>query len=236
MRTIIFQLAFLVLTFTAKAQKYSIQPLPCGVWGKENWTEFTEEDLEELPRYVNLEHYDAYEGSNEILFLTQDEGGGYINNLQCIRWSLQESEEPFKVTVSENGERIILYEAETKGCGLILFPDSLIRSIYSTLEVVVERENRIAMQFSFSPDFKSKRKEVLAEMHTCAEIKCQVGTLIQNRRYREALSLMEIERMKNPLDTELKNIYWRAASKIRLYSGLPFSPVKIKQRGWCYTP
>ncbi len=139
MRTIIFQLAFLLLSFMAQAQKF-IQPLPCGTWGEPNWTIYSAKDLERktYPGAVNLDNYYNFQPSNEVSFLTQDQD--YINNVQCIRWTLEEVEEPFKITVSENGKRVILYEAETKGCGLIFFPDSLLKSPYSELQVILDMQ------------------------------------------------------------------------------------------------
>jgi hypothetical protein len=236
MRSIIFHFVFLLLGYTAQAQKF-IQPLPCGTWGEQNWSIYTVKDLERktYPGAVNLDNYYNYEPSNEVDFLVNNESG-YINNVQCIRWTLEETEEPFKVTVSENGKRIILYEAETKGCGLIFFPDSLLKSRYSELQFVIEGGGLATKYFYFTPLYQMKRNSYLSDMKTCGEIKCQVGTLIREQKYREALSLLEIEKLRDPNNPELETIYWRTASRIRfcpLMKEVPPSP--RKHYGWCGT-
>lgn len=225
MRTIIFQLLFLMLGYTVQAQKF-IQPLPCGTWGEQNWTIYSAKDLERktYPGAVNLESYYNYEPSNEVDFLVTTETG-YINNVQCLRWALDKTEEPFKVTVSENGKRIILYEAETKGCGLIFFPDSLLKSRYAELQIVVEGGDMPTKYFYYSSLAMMKRKTYISELQDCAEIKCQVGTLIREQKYREALSLLEIEKLRDPYNTELETIYWRTASRIRF---CPLQPEQYK--------
>jgi hypothetical protein len=227
MRTIIFQLAFLLLALNVQAQKF-IQPLPCGTWGEQNWTIYTAKDLERktYPGAVDLDSYYNFQPSNEVSFLTRDQD--YINNVQCIRWTLDETEEPFKITVSENGKRVILYEAETKGCGLIFFPDSLMKSPYSELQVIVEGGGLPTKYFYFAPLFKMKRQSYLSDLKKCGEIKCQVGTLIREQKYREALSLLEIEKLRDPENPELETIYWRTASRIR------FCPLgrPLQQQDW----
>ncbi|MDB5257555.1 MAG: hypothetical protein JWM14_2250 [Chitinophagaceae bacterium] len=215
MRSIIFHLLFL-LPCMVKAQNFTIQPLACGVWGKENWSTYTETDLQRksYPGPVDLEQYNRYKPSNDVSFLAEDQYG-YINNLQCIRWSLEQDAVPYKVTVKENGKRVILSQAVTTGCGLILFPDSLMKFKTSTLEVTVEQEGYYPMHYSFKAIHKKERSELMDQLLTCADIHSQVGILLKNEKYREALSLLEIEKLRNPGDPDLDNLYWRTASRIR---------------------
>jgi len=223
MRSFIFHLVFLLFSCMVKAQNFTIQPLACGVWGKENWSTYTEIDLQRksYPGPVDLERYNKYLPSNDVSFLAEDQYG-YVNNLQCVRWSLEQDAIPYKVTVKENGKRVILSQVETTGCGLMLFPDSLMKYKGATLDITVEQEGYYPMYYSYKAIHKKERNELMDQMLACGEIRCQVGTLLKNEKYREALSLLEIEKLRNPYDTDLDNLYWRTASRIR------FCPLVIK--------
>lgn len=226
MRTVFFHGIFLLLSCTGKAQNYTvIQPLPCGVWGKENWATYTEMDLQRktYPGPVDLEIYNRYKPSNDVSFLAEDQEG-YINNLQCVRWGLEKENIPFKVTVKENGKTIILSEAITTSCGLVFFPDSLMKYKSSTLDITVEQEGYYPMNYSYKAIQKKERNEYMNALKTCADINCQVGTLLKHEKYREALSLVEIEKLKNPNNPDLESLYWRTASRIR------FCPLVFKEQ------
>jgi hypothetical protein len=214
MRNSIFLFAFLLFAYAAKAQSF-LKPLACGTWGEQNWKIYSIEDLERktMIGVVDIDSYTNFIPSNEVSFITQDQR--YINNVQCIRWTFEETEEPFKITVSENGKRIILYEAETKGCGLLFFPDSLLKTSSSELQVIVEGGGLETKYFYFTPEPKMNRKYYLSELKKCDEIKCQVGTLIREEKFREALCLLEIEKLRDPQNPELETLYWRTASRIR---------------------
>jgi len=223
MKRAIFHL-LLLLPLAVKAQNFTIQPLACGVWGKEKWATYTEMDLQRkiYPGPVDLEVYNRYQPSNDVSFLAEDQFG-YINNLQCVRWGLEKENIPFKVTVKENGKKIILSEAVTTGCGLLFFPDSLMTYKNSTLEITVEQEGYYPMNYSYKAIQKKERHAYMKELQACADIRCQVGTLLKQEKYREALSLIEIEKLRNPNDPDLESLYWRTASRIR-FCPLVFKP------------
>ncbi|MDB5272263.1 MAG: hypothetical protein JWO58_630 [Chitinophagaceae bacterium] len=218
MKTFLFFGLFFLLHVSLQAQGITIQQLPCGVWGQENWTAYTEEDLRSqlFPAPTNIQDYYLNPVHNDILSLSNDSDAGYINNIQCIRWALEAVDTPYKVTISENGKRIILYDAVTTGCGLILFPDSLLHSRFSTLQVVLERQGHPTSYFSWVAMLKGQRNKWMNNLHNCGDIYQQVDLLLRYQKYREALSMLEIEKLRRGNDPVFDKLYWKTLSRIKI--------------------
>jgi hypothetical protein len=213
---------FLLLAYSSSAQNHvkDIAPLKCDTWGKPQWSSYhpvaAQNSLE-----ISQQEFLTFDQEYDVSFISpQVDYVSYVNNIQIIRWQIRNTEKKYKVRITNVYDEII-YEAPTEQCGLIIFPDSLYdeEARYISLKVIPADDERPVFNrtsFSIKPLEEVSRKAILDELKACPTIDCKVNMLVKQNRLWDAMSVLELEKMKDPDNLALYSLYWDLARKARL--------------------
>ena len=230
----------LFATLTSFAQVKMIAPLPCNTWGNDQFLSYEEIDgmmpKQKEPgkhkymsyNYQSEDNYNSYPSKNKIYSWNLDRGYEYINNIQVIRWIIQENTSFYKISVLNIYDEL-LYEIENDNtCGIIIFPDSV--STNSEKQVIIieikprSSDNKLLMN-NFSKIFiepSPQKLSILKEIQGCTTLECKIEVFKLYKKNLDILSLLELEKMRDPQNKQIDKLYWKFISEI-MYNvcGLP---------------
>lgn len=221
MKKPLFIFVIFILCYSASAQnqwKY-IAPLKCDTWGKPQWTPY-DPVLFGQGDSIPEEEYLSFDQDDRISFISPHIKDTYVNNVQIIRWQINKPEDTYDISISNDGE--IIYRAPAEQCGVILFPDSLFGESehkYLSLSLIPSNDQPYTFNrpsFFIQPVKEVLRKAILNELKSCPTIDCKINLLIQQNRLWDAMSVLELEKMRDPDNLALYSVYWDVARKARI--------------------
>jgi hypothetical protein len=229
---------FLLIGFTsyhAFAQVKAFSPLSCFTWGPDQFLDFETVQRNALPDLLGPYNYtlnpspSSYEsfGKNRGVYswLPDTDRFQYINNVQVIRWNFVDTQTPYEITVKNIFDEALYSTSTENSCGVIIFPDS-INTIDNIILIHIkantdqyERGDQLKM-INFShvelrPRNKAERLATLKELQSCSSIACKIEKLKADHATLDILSLLELEKMKDPKNKDIDKLYWEIVSQIR---------------------
>jgi len=226
---------FLFIGFTfyqASAQVKAFAPLSCYTWGVDQFLDF--ETVQRLgpfqPPYTagrpyNATSYQSFGEDREVYsWLADDQRYQYINNVQVIRWNINDRDTRYKITVSDMFDEEFYSLSTENSCGIIIFPDS-IEAQKDVVFVKIRTEDQRNMRAGINvinfghvelhPKDKAKRLSILQELQSCTSLECKIEKLKAHNALLDILSLLELEKMKDRQNKDIDKLHWEIVSQIR---------------------
>jgi len=217
------------MLYSSSAQVKWINPLPCDSWNKGNFLSFEVMKRSTPEPQQNGKYMQVYSPSqssyhnytnNKKVYSWNPYSNDYINNIQVIRWTIQDDKSLYKFVVSNIYDEIIYEVASDKSCGLIIFPDSIID--YGTLHIEIKPKDpeyfpligNFARRLLISKMDDPQRLSILKEIQSCTTLECKIEILKSYDKTLDILSLLELEKMRDPLNPIIDKLYWELVSRM----------------------
>ena len=207
------------------AQYNWITQLPCDTWG-DGESKFSFESVYQENKYkystpgVTSENYISYDSDWSTSFWTPHTEMQYVNNVQIIRWDIKDYSIKYRLSIS-NLMDVEIYNEEINTCAVLINLDS-IRGDFFGIKLKPINETKYPPQwiskrhdFSMYALANEKRSKVLEALNGCTTLNCKVDLLVKEQLFLDAMSLLEVEKMKSSSD-EIDSMYWKVASMVRL--------------------
>jgi len=236
---LLFIFLFIPITFSTFAQVKSISPLSCSTWGPDQFLDFETVQRAAPPR--PYERYPAvytpgastYEsfGKNRGVYAWHPDNVPYhyINNVQVLRWNICDNQ-TYRIFITDMFDSILYSAPTTNSCGLIIFPDSLTAFHKRFFIRILPSDKKTlggdlrVINFSsieLIPREEEERLAVLNQLKSCNNLECKIKILKEQKATLDILSLLELEKLKDPTNKNIDKLYWEIVSQIRYeYSGI----------------
>ncbi len=214
---------FLFFSFSyssfAQTQWKNLAPLPCDTWGKPQWSSY-EPYPNAYGNEISKEVFLSFDQNYNISFISPDINyTTYINNIQIIRWQIKNTAYTYDVKILNMYDEVI-YQVKAEQCGLIIFPDSLLEEDvpYVRMSIAVSNSEERIPPISFGTKAVEdiSRKAILNQLKNCPTIDCKIDLLVRQNKIWDAMSVLELERMRDPDNLALYSLYWDLARKARV--------------------
>lgn len=233
-----FFLFFILAAFAlndAFAQVQPFAPLSCFTWGPDQYLNFETTQHNAVPEVQGkyktadsdpptVSQYEAF-GKDRAVYswLPDDQQYAYINNVQVIRWNIQD-DKPYTIYIMNIFDETLYSVSTENSCGVILFPDS-IETMKNMLVVKIkyadQQDIRAGLRvINFSqvvllPRKQEERFSILKELQACNSLECKIEKLKSYKATADILSLLELEKMKDPKNKAVDKLYWEFVSQRR---------------------
>ncbi len=228
-------LIFLFLSFSffrAIAQVKYVSPLSCFTWGPDQFLDYETVRRNAPPEVQgpyqpvtspSLQSYQSFGQDRSIYsWLSDDQHYKYINNVQVIRWTINDQKIPYKITITNLYDEELYSITTENSCGIILFPDSIDTQMpYIQVKIKSSNPSVRLETYNFSlvslkPRDKDERLNILKELQACNSLECKIEKLKSHHNTTlDILSLLELEKMKDRQNKSIDKLYWEFVSQIR---------------------